>query len=341
MTNSLIIRVFYPLQEGRIILRTETDWTLDIEPTEVSDNGTRFDFHFQSKVPYFYFKPCIEASGELYWSKGENYLALMDAPQERKDLYPHFFDSFNGTLSDIFRMQSDTMGDFRRFRIYFPPGYQENTLKRYPVLYMHDGANLFSSDEAALGQEWQVDETMDMLDAMNLIDKVIVVGVYPEDRMREYTIDGYEQFGRYMVEELKPQIDTVLRTLPEPGRTATMGSSLGGVVALYLAWQHPDVFGMVACLSSTFGYNDDLSDRIGSEAKRDIDIYIDSAWKTDNYETNRSMRNLLLRKGYAFGKDFLYFAFPEAAHSEVYWALRSHIPFQFLFGKMPDIPAVS
>jgi hypothetical protein len=78
--------------------------------------------------------------------------------------------------------------------------------------------------------------------------------------------------------------------------------------------------------------------RIDAEPKRNIQIYLDSGWPEDNYEVTRSMRDLLLERGYEFGKDLLYFAFPEALHSETYWATRSHIPFQFFFGNMPSFP---
>jgi hypothetical protein len=71
--------------------------------------------------------------------------------------------------------------------VYLPPGYHENTLRTYPVLYMQDGANLFFAEEACGGSEWQVDETMDRLDRMNAVRKVIVVGIAPIDRMRDYT----------------------------------------------------------------------------------------------------------------------------------------------------------
>ena len=76
-------------------------------------------------------------------------------------------------------------------------------------------------------------------------------------------------------------------------RAVVMGSSLGGVVSLFLAWQWPGVFGNAGCLSSTFGFRDDLLERIESEPKRPIKIYLDSGWPHDNYETTRIMRNTL------------------------------------------------
>src|SRR5438876_131350 len=87
---------------------------------------------------------------------------------------------------------------------------------------------------------------------MNAIEEVIVVGIHPNDRMIEYTSPGYEDYDRFLVEMLKPFIDAKYRTLAGPSNTAVMGSSLGGVVSFYVGWQWSEVFGKIACLSSTF-----------------------------------------------------------------------------------------
>src|ERR1700757_1276942 len=156
-------------------------------------------------------------------------------------------------------------GAEHRFRVFLPPGYRENTLRRYPVLYMHDGNNLFLKEEAFLGNTWRTDEVLSVLDRMNACHGVIVVGVHPRDRESEYTAPGYEDYGRFLAERLKPFIDQKYRTLRDTVNTAVMGSSLGGVVSFYLGWQWPKVFGKVACLSSTFTYRDNLLDRASSE----------------------------------------------------------------------------
>ncbi len=226
-------------------------------------------------------------------------------------------------------------GTEHRFRVFLPPGYHENTLKRYPVLYMHDGNNLFLKEEAFLGNTWRTDEVLNVLDRMNAIEQVIVVGILPKDRMCEYTAPGYEDYGRFLVEILKPLIDSKYRTRSDPSETAVMGSSLGGVVSFYLAWQWPEVFGKAACLSSTFSYRDDLIERVAAEPKRPLKIYLDSGWPRDNYEPTRAMRDRLIWKGYCPGSELFYLAFPEAKHDENAWAARSPIPFQFLFGKLP------
>jgi len=334
VTRELTIRVFYPLSKGRIILRTELDWSADVEASAIHHDESKFEFQIQVDRPFLYFKPCVIDEEGLHWSRGANYLAITGAPGGRS-LYPHFFSGERGTITDILLIQSGALGHDVRFRVYLPPGYGENTLKRYPALYMHDGNNLFFSAESFLGDEWQVDETMDLLDAMSAIDKAVVVGIYPQDRMREYTIDGYHAYGRFIVEELIPRLRTELRLLPGSENTGVLGSSLGGVVSFFLAWQWPDVFGKAACLSSTFSFRDDLLERVASEPKRALQIYLDSGFPGDNYEVTRCMRDSLLGRGYVAGKDVLYLAFPNAVHNEKAWAMRCHIPFQFFFGKTP------
>ena len=163
-----------------------------------------------------------------------------------------------------------------------------------------------------------------------------MVGVYATDRMRDYTQPGYEAYGRALVDELKPWIDERYRTLTGPTNTAIMGSSLGGVVSFYCAWQHPQVFGNAACLSSTFGYRDDLLDRVRAEPlepRRDLRIYLDSGWPNDNYEVTLSMAHALIGRGFELGQNVVHFAFPLARHTERAWGARVHLPLQLFSGK--------
>ena len=168
---------------------------------------------------------------------------------------------------------------------------------------MHDWDEPLFPDEAFMGQTWEVEQTMDMLDRMNVIDKCIVVGIYAGDRMNEYTMAGYEGYGRFVVESLKPFIDGGFRTLGHPGSTAVMGLSLGGVVSFYLAWQWPGTFGHAACRRARSGGHlpdgslvDDLFSRVRNEDKRAVRFYLDSGWPDDNYENTQTMRDSLRRR---------------------------------------------
>src|SRR6266487_922318 len=330
-----LIRVVYPTDDGRIALRTEADWDANIEPDSVQQNGCISEFQIETGRPYFYFKPLLVRDGGVAtWSRGENFLAVTTS-NTALEVHPYFREDTHCSVCELMPPLASASRREHRFRVFLPPGYYENTLKKYPVLYMHDGHNLFFKEEAFAGNTWRADEVLTMLDKMNAIEEVIAVGIHPNDRTSEYTLPGYEDYGRFLVEKLTPLIDAKYRALGGPANTAVMGSSLGGVVSFYLGWQWPEVFGKVACLSSTFTFRDDLIERVHFEPKRPIKIYLDSGWPHDNYEPTRAMRDRLIWKGYRPGSNLFYLAFPEARHDENAWAARSSIPFQFLFGKLP------
>lgn len=328
MRHEARIVVHYPIERGELVLRTEADWERDLAPVAADRSRGRFEFRVPFDGDFLYFKPVLLADSRSHWAQGDNELAL-PGNGRAVDLHPHFFADSTCSVCNVHEVGDDE----HAVRIFYPPGYAENTLATYPVLYMQDGQNLFFPDEAFGGQHWKVEETLGVLSSMNLIRKAIVVGVYPRDRMSEYTAPGYEAYGRYLVRELKPWVDRNYRTLLGPENTAVLGSSLGGVVSFYLGWEYPDTFGRVGAMSSTFGYRDDLLDRVASEPRRAHRIYLDTGWPRDNYEINRRMRRTLLARGYVEGVDLLYLAFPEAKHDERAWAMRAHIPFQYFFGR--------
>jgi len=325
------LRVIYPLAEGRIVLRTEQDWNRDVEPDGPPDGGHTCTFTLESKKPFLYFKPVLRVGDAIFWTPGVNRLVAMTEPDTRP-VYPHFRTAGGGHFAEPIEFDSTRLGRRHRIRVYLPPGYRENTLKRYPVLYMQDGQNLFFPDEAFLGQDWRVDRTVGLLDTMSVVDDFIVVGVYSQDRMAEYTKPGYEAYGASLSSEVKARIDHDFRTLPGPLDTRVLGSSLGGVVSFFLAWEQPGVFGGAACLSSTFGYRDDLLERVLGEPRRDVKLYLDSGWPEDNYEVTVSMAMALVSRGFRYGLDVVHFAFPLAVHDEKSWGMRLHLPLQLFSG---------
>jgi len=334
LREHLTVNVHYPAESGELMLRCERDWERNIRPDAVDPGRSRFEFNLELDAPFRYFKPVLVRGSETHWSLGENYLALRSG-HDSVDVYPYFFSTGGCTACNLHHLSPAGSDREHAVRVFYPPGYHENPLESFPVIYMQDGQNLFFPDEAFGGHDWMIDETLEVLQAMNLVRRVVVVGVYPRDRMVDYTRPGYEDYGRFLVERVKPWIQENYRVLDGPRNTAVMGSSLGGVVSLYLAWQWPDVFGHAGCLSSTFGYRDDLAERISRETKRPIRIYLDSGWPGDNYEVTRDMRNLLAERGYTHGDDLLYLGFPRATHDERSWAMRAHIPFQHFFGETP------
>ena len=329
---SRTLRVRYPLTEGRIVLRTELDWDRDLEAESVSDDGTTFTFRVEARKPFLYFKPCWRVRDEERWAVGANSLLLMTG-REARDSYPFFNSSEMGTFTPVEEFDSAILGRKHRLCAYVPPGYHENTLRRYSVLYMQDGQNLFFPDQAFMGRDWNVEGSIQILDRMNAIEQAVVIGIYSGDRMAEYTKPGYETYARSVVEELVPVARTWVRLLDGPGESGVMGSSLGGVVSFFMAWQYPEVFGVAACMSSTFSHKDDLIERVLSEPKNPAKFYLDSGWPEDNFEVTLAMAVALQQRNYVFGQDFIHFAFPLQAHEEGAWARRIHLPMQLFWGK--------
>ncbi|MFQ3198703.1 MAG: putative alpha/beta superfamily hydrolase [Paraglaciecola sp.] len=153
----------------------------------------------------------------------------------------------------------------RTVRLYLPPGYEASS-KSYPVLYMQDGQNLFDNGTAYAG-EWSVDESLNTLASEQGLE-LIVVGIdnggdfrmnelspWPNERFGEAQGEQYLQF---IVEVVKPYMDTNYRTLPEVQNTAIMGSSMGGLMAHYAIHQNPEVFGKAGVFSPSYWYSPDV-----------------------------------------------------------------------------------
>lgn len=326
MTGEISVHVRYPANGRHIVLRTELDWGRDVPPTTVDPDGS-FVFHVPTERAGLRYKPMLVDGTDRHWAQGPNRFAL--ASEGVDVIYPHFFHD-HCLPCDVEHAVVEHHDHDHVYRVFLPPGYHENTLERFPVVYMQDGQNLFFAADAAFGAHWRVPETLELLDRMNALEPVIVVGIYPHDRMHEYTAPGYQAYGEFLASQLKPLIDSRFRTRPEPAHTSIIGSSLGGVAAFYAGWTFPQVFGQAACLSATFGYRDDLFERVGRGSIPSTRFYLDSGWPGDNYEAVRDMRARLLARGLVSGRDLLYFSFPLAQHHEIAWADRLHLPFQFL-----------
>jgi predicted alpha/beta superfamily hydrolase len=140
--------------------------------------------------------------------------------------------------------------------VYTPPSYEDGT-DRFPVLYMHDGQNLFYPELSFAG-EWEIDETLDGLHSLGLHDGLIVVAIAngETNRAREYVAYDYQggisqadEYLSFIVETLKPFIDEQFRTLPDPENTALSGSSFGGHISLYGGIRYPEIFGLILAFS--------------------------------------------------------------------------------------------
>lgn len=254
------------------------------------------------------------------------------------DIYPFFGAPF-GKVVIVPGIAAPQLKNERALRIYLPPSYDENKAKRYPVLYMHDGQNLFDAKTAAFGVEWGIDETVNHLIAMGRMDEVIVVGIdNTPDRIPEYTpccdpkhgggrIDGYMGF---VVDTVKPYIDRNYRTLPDRDNTAIMGSSLGGIASVYIASRHPELFSKAGGVSSSFWWNNgDLVKHAPQHVP--VKFYLDAGTSNDGLEESQQMRDALLARGYRNGVDLYFVAAEGASHNEKSWAARVDRPLVWFF----------
>jgi predicted alpha/beta superfamily hydrolase len=342
------VRVHYPAGAHSLALRGDAaplSWSAGVALQPVAGEPDTYAFTFAHLDKPAEVKPLLD---DTTWSRGANYVV---APGEVVDLYPRFFTT-RGRVVELFASFSSTiLGNSRRVWAYLPPSYDENPTARYPVLYMHDGQNLFDAARAAFGVEWGVDETLDAAaegDGLGERTREIIV-VAPENagvaRIDEYTptYDKSEKAGgrgalylRFLVEELKPRVDATLRTRPERESTGVIGSSLGGLISAYAALWHADTFGLVGEMSPSTWWNGaalvaDVTAAAGA-TPRAVRIYVDCGMPGDGYADTKDLVAAYQGTGWVEGQTFLHVYAPNAQHTESAWATRLPAALRFLFG---------
>ncbi len=249
----------------------------------------------------------------------------------------------------------------RHVDLWLPPGYAASAASRYPVIYMHDGQNLFLPGSSYAGVPWSVDLALVRLMDEGKIPGAIVVGLWniganrwgeylpqkPAERPegREFAarfrdrlpgLVSSEAYLKFLVNELKPFIDATFRTLPGQPHTFVMGSSMGGLISLYALTEYPQVFGGAGCVSTHWvaGGNllvDYFASALPKPGKHKI--YFDYGTETADaaYEPFQIRMDEKMRAaGYTFGVDWLTRKFEGAEHSERSWRERVLLPLAFL-----------
>ncbi len=246
--------------------------------------------------------------------------------------------------------------------IWLPPGYDPAADVRYPVLYMHDGQNLFRAEDSYAYIPWSVDQAVAHLMDAGTLPGVIVVGPWNvgHQRWSEYLPQKpAEQLGmrafmhdfpdrlpapaysdhylRFLVDELKPSVDANFRTLTDAQHTCVMGSSMGGLISLYALTEYPHIFGGAGCVSTHWvaggnrmvDYFAKALPKAGTHR-----LYFDFGTETADapYEPfQRRMDDHLQALGYQHDVDWVTYKFEGADHSEAAWRERVHLPLEFLF----------
>jgi len=329
------VRVHYPVTREGIFIRGDkgdTTWAKGVPATKPDGPVQVWTYTWPDALGDVTMKPTL---GEDKVSIGGAYKIPAGATL---DIYPFFGPPF-GKVAIVKDVASPQLNNKRALRIYLPPSYGENPAKRYPVLYMHDGQNLFDAKTAAYGAEWRIDETINGLVAMGKMDEVIVVGIdNTPDRIPEYTpccdakygggkLDAYE---RFVIDTVKPWVDANYRTLPGKENTALMGSSLGALASHLIAGRHPEVFSKAGALSGSFWWNGGMAiDKL--PARVPVRFYLDAGTRDDGLDDTIKMRDAMLARGYRLDTDLLFFQAEGGRHNEASWAARVDKPLTWFF----------
>ena len=264
-----------------------------------------------------------------------------------------------GITNQLYRykkFQSQFAGK-RIFDVWLPFDY--STLKKYSVLYMHDGENLFNPQEAYNNMDWGVDETMQRLINEGKVRDTIVVGIWSSDaRNKEFSPErafaennsdptkykmppgtGSDAYLKFIVSELKPFIDSKYSTLSDRENTFIIGSSMGGLMSLYAISEYPEIFGAAGCMSTHFPLGDgvmvDYMEKHLPSPKTHR-IYFDYGTIDLDKEYNKYQERadkIMVKKGYEKDKTWKTIHFQGDGHNEYFWRRRINVPLEFLLKK--------
>jgi predicted alpha/beta superfamily hydrolase len=324
-------------------------------------NGTAFEFKLTLGS---WDREALAASGMVM----ANQKALIRADQEiqvnvvdfKKDSAAYLHDwrasGVLGTLVYWRDVSSKNLAYARNVSIWLPPDYQSQSSKRYRVIYMSDGQNLFDPRIANTGVDWGVDEAMMRLSDAAAIEPAIVVAAWSSPaRGLEYSPwHDAPKYARFLIEELMPRINSEFRTQSGPKNTFHMGSSMGGLLSFYLITHHPEVFGACGCLSTHFPLSEAIAAKYfpGAPVKTaDTTPYIECDIANGlrlpkglrmwfDYGTvgldasygpsHAHVRQWLLAQGYVENQDFVMRTIAGADHNESAWRARLDAPLRFL-----------
>ena len=273
------------------------------------------------------------------------------------------FELNRGTINHYANFRSEFV-QTRNIDVWLPDHFDPQS--PYPVLYMHDGQNIFESESSFNRISWKVDETLSDLIRNNKIRGCIIVGIWnTEKRFQEFTplkpfLDYYspdltinanevlstfisDEYLKFIVYELKPFIDSTFNTLKDRDNTFISGSSMGGLISIYAICEYPEVFGGAACLSTHWPFSIIQADPLMFNVITDYlkaklpspethKIYFDHGTETLDslYPPYQSEVNRIMKgKGYS-ERSWITKVFEGDEHSELFWQKRFHIPATFL-----------
>lgn len=263
--------------------------------------------------------------------------------------------TLTGNIQSFPEFASRILRNRRDVLVYLPRGYHRSLRRRYPVLYLHDGQNMFDAATSFAGVEWNADESAERLTKLKLMEPTILVAVanLGKQRIHEYApttgvIEStptrkkrsrglLRKYGEFLTRELKPFIDQKFRTKPEAEFTGLGGSSLGGLATLALGLWFPNVFNRLAVMSPSIWWDDcaiyRILDRV--EGKLPLKIWLDTGTNEPGWERARELVERLVEKGWHLGYDLEYLEVPGGEHNEAAWAGRFEAVLRYLFPPLP------
>ncbi len=239
-------------------------------------------------------------------------------------------------------MLSPELRNFRNVFVALPPSYDTDRERRFPVVYMQDGQNLFDPATSYAG-DWRLGTAL--TDLAERGSEAIVVGVAnSKQRLYEYSPFPHDRLGggggdrylAFLIDTLKPSVDREFKTLAGPDRTAIAGSSMGGLISLYAAHRYGDVFGSVAALSPSLWFsNRRLIQFIASAGPERLPrVYLDIGLQEPSSAISdvRELRIVLEGLGHRLGTGFEYVEDEAGGHDEAAWGRRFAQALPFLLG---------
>jgi predicted alpha/beta superfamily hydrolase len=234
--------------------------------------------------------------------------------------------------------------------VYLPRAYQAEPGRRFPVFYLHDGQNLFDERTAfASAHPWRIHTTADRLIEEGSIEPLILVGIANTGprRIAEYThspdprLGGGEgrSYGRMLVEEIKPFVDRTYRTRPNAEDTGLGGSSLGGLISLFLGIEYPQVFSKLAAMSPSLWWDrgsilaivESIAESIAPKPSLRIWLDMGAEEGAPHLRDAELLFQILKRRGWRESIDLVYQRIAGAEHSEEAWAARFDHVLRFLY----------
>jgi enterochelin esterase-like enzyme len=237
--------------------------------------------------------------------------------------------------------------DKRDLIVYVPPGYDKHPDRTYPVIYMQDGQNLFDPRTSFIrGQTWEVREQADAAIRAGEVEPLIIVGIYNTPaRLAEYTHErdwqrgggDADKYGLTLTREILPWIATKYRIQTDRDSTGLGGSSLGGLVTLYLGLRHAEIFGRLAVLSpsvwwnhkSILGYVNERAPEIWDRPRLWLDVGDKEGRRT--VQDVEALNRRLKANHWVAGQTLKFEKVPGGTHDEASWARRVRPMLKFLF----------